>query len=178
MLRLFAGLSLPDDIAKALLLKQGGLNVNRWQPQENLHITLRFLDDVSEDQAEDLDALLAMIDIPSFDLQLTGFGYFGDEKRVRILHATVSTDPALLSLQHKVIAAARQVGINLKRAKYHPHVTLARNIKDPVFVVEDWIAAQGSWKSDVFTVTGFHLYSSQLTDKGSKYFIEADYALS
>ena len=56
MIRLFAAIAIPEEIGADLLLRQDRLPGARWRPQEALHITLRFVGDVPENRAADLDA--------------------------------------------------------------------------------------------------------------------------
>ena len=74
MIRLFAALPVPFDIAEPLERRQQGLPGARWTPLENLHITLRFFGEVSETVAADLDAELARIIMGSFEVALEGAG--------------------------------------------------------------------------------------------------------
>ena len=77
--RLFAAIAMPDDVAERLLALQRGVPGAKWRPRENLHLTLRFFDQVSEPVAEELDAELSLVaeEAPPFDLQLKGAGAFG-----------------------------------------------------------------------------------------------------
>ena len=90
MLRLFVGLTFAADYRRRLLPFMTGVLGVHWQPEENLHMTLRFLGDVSMNDAEDLDAELARINVPAFDLTLQGAGWFGVGDRVQNLHLKVS----------------------------------------------------------------------------------------
>ena len=47
MIRLFAALAIPFDIAEGLARHQTGLADARWRPLEALHITLRFFGDIT-----------------------------------------------------------------------------------------------------------------------------------
>ena len=64
MIRLFAALSLPEAVAAPLLARQTGLAGARWRPREAFHITLRFVGEIREDTARDLDLELDRIDLP------------------------------------------------------------------------------------------------------------------
>ena len=64
MLRLFIGLTFDGGYTRRLCRLMEGVSGVHWQPQDNLHLTLRFLGDVTMDDAEDLDAHLARITAP------------------------------------------------------------------------------------------------------------------
>ena len=59
MLRLFVALDLTEDVRQRLAGLAGGVPGARWTEPENLHLTLRFIGEVPEDQAMDIDAALA-----------------------------------------------------------------------------------------------------------------------
>ncbi|MEO8115140.1 MAG: 2'-5' RNA ligase family protein, partial [Phenylobacterium sp.] len=54
MIRLFAALAIPDEIAIGLARRQQGVEAARWRPREALHVTLRFFGELREDVARDL----------------------------------------------------------------------------------------------------------------------------
>ena len=63
MLRLFVALRPPRAIRESLIAAMGGVPHARWQDDEQLHCTLRFLGEVDPPQAEDVAAALGSIDI-------------------------------------------------------------------------------------------------------------------
>src|SRR6201992_968142 len=65
---LFGALSLPDVVARGLMLLQGGVPGARWQAREQLHLTLRFIGEVDGADARALDDALAGVDAPAFYL--------------------------------------------------------------------------------------------------------------
>ena len=72
MIRLFAALSVPPEIAEGLARRQHGIEGARWRTLEALHVTLRFFGDVREDVAADLDAELSGIVSPPLEVELQG----------------------------------------------------------------------------------------------------------
>src|SRR5262249_58011503 len=77
MIRLFTAIELPESVRLQLSLLQGGMPGARWVSSENMHLTLRFIGEVSEAVARDIDDMLADIREPSFSLALRGVGEFG-----------------------------------------------------------------------------------------------------
>ena len=61
MLRLFVGIALPPELRLALSLLEGGLPGARWVDPGNYHITLRFIGEVDEGAAGDVDLALAQL---------------------------------------------------------------------------------------------------------------------
>ncbi|MFZ4110759.1 MAG: 2'-5' RNA ligase family protein, partial [Polymorphobacter sp.] len=71
MLRLFVALELPVAVRDALLASMGALGGSvvgaRWQSDEQLHLTLRFIGEVDRHQAADIDAALGTVNFQPFD---------------------------------------------------------------------------------------------------------------
>jgi 2'-5' RNA ligase len=175
-MRLFAALPIPDAVALRLSMLQSGVPGARWQRREQLHLTLRFMGEVDGAMMRDIDDMLAGIDAPGFTLQLKGVGEFGHDKP-HALWADVAPNDALLHLQKKIERAMQQIGIEADKHKYKPHVTLAYLRGTPPGAVIDWLTDHARFASGPIDVTGFTLYSSQLSGDGSKYREERAYRL-
>jgi 2'-5' RNA ligase len=177
MIRLFAALSLPPEIVKGLVRRQTGVDSARWRPSESLHVTLRFFGEVREDVARDLDAELAGVDVPPFEITLEGAGSFGEGRDIHAIWAGVAENPELRRLAEACETAARRAGLKPEKRRYKPHVTLAYlKQADPVEVA-GWIQGHNLLKSPPITVDSFGLYSSMLGSEGSHYRLEAEYPL-
>jgi 2'-5' RNA ligase len=176
-MRLFVALSLPEEVAERLDDLATGMPGARWVPPENMHITLRFLGEVDGARARDLDACLAAIDAPAFELTLSGLDTFGDGPKLRSLFIGVEPNPALTHLQSKVETAVARAGLQLERRKFRPHVTLARFKGDPGPKLGRFIAAKSPVRVGPFPVDRFVLYSSVLGSEGPHYVEEVEYPL-
>src|SRR3546814_8570820 len=95
MIRLFTALSLPDAVRSRLAMLQSGVPGARWIRPENLHVTLRFIGEVDQHVAADLDAELARTVAPGFDLSLDGVGHFGPARKPTSLWAGIGRSEAL-----------------------------------------------------------------------------------
>lgn len=177
MIRLFAALPIPDEIAQGLVRRQQGVEFARWRAPAGLHVTLRFFGEVREDVADDLDAELSIIAGQPFQLSLQGVGTFGEGPDVRILWAGVEESPLLRQLAGRCEAAARRAGLKPEGRQYHPHVTLASTRRPDVEDVARWVQSHNLLKSPPFTVASFGLYSSRLTSEGAHYRLEREYPL-
>lgn len=177
MIRLFAALAIPDEIAMALAKRQRGIEGARWRPLETLHVTLRFFGDLREDVARDLDGELAMVNGEPFDLVLEGAGSFGEGHEIHAIWAGVAESEPLRRLAGACETAARRAGLKAESRNYKPHVTLAYlRHPDPV-AVAGWIQAHNLIKSPPIRVERFSLFSSHQTKDGSRYRLEAEYPL-
>jgi 2'-5' RNA ligase len=178
MIRLFAALALPEDVALGLMGRQRGLEGAAWRPRAALHLTLRFFGELNETQAEDLDGALAAIRQSSFSLVLSGVGAFAEEGRPRALYAAVEPSEPLARLAAKCETAARRIGLRGDPRRFQPHVTLAYLKTAPLDELGDWLAAHNLLRSPQFPVDRFGLYSSHLGRRGALYQLEREHWLT
>jgi len=177
MIRLFAALSLPPDIAMTLSERQSGLRDARWRPLASLHVTLRFFGDITEPLAADLDAELADLAGSGFELALQGVGCFGEGAHIEAVWAGVADSSGLSRLARSCEMAARRAGLKPDTRRYHPHVTLAYLRRPDPVAVAGWIQSNNLLRSTSFLVEGFGLYSSWQGREGSHYRLERTYSL-
>ena len=177
MIRLFTAVAVPAEIGAPLLPRQHGIEGARWRPREAFHITLKFIGDVQETTAADLDEELRGIEAPAFDLELQGVGHFGEGVEIHAVWAGVAGSPDLPRLAKANESAARRTGLKPEARVYIPHVTLAYLKRPAVPEVAAWIQGNNLLRSPPFRVDRFGLYSSWRTSEGSAYRLEAEYPL-
>lgn len=178
MIRLFAALHVSDEIADGLERRQHGLEGARWRPREAFHITLRFFGEVAENVADDIASGLSQVKGEALTLGLAGVGAFGEGNDLHAVWAGVDEDEALFQLHHRCEAAARKAGLKADTRVYRPHVTLAYLTRPNPVEVAEWIQGNNLLKSPPFSLTEFGLYSSWLSDEGSRYRLERSYPLT
>lgn len=176
MIRLFVALSLPDDVADPLAMLQTGVPGARWSSRAQLHLTLRFIGEVDERLAADIDDALSLISAPGFTLELKGVGEFGG-KHPHALWAGVRPNDALKHLQRKIETALQRIDLPAEERKFTPHVTLAYLRATPQGHVMDFLTDHALYASRPFAVESFALYSSALSANGSIYTAEREYPL-
>lgn len=178
MIRLFVAVAVPDEIGQALARRSQGLPGARWRPTRSLHITLRFIGDTPENQADDLDAELAVIGGAPFELGLSAVGRFGDGADIHAVWAGVEASEPLRRLAARCETAARRAGLKAAPRAWRPHVTLAYLSRPDPARVAAWISAHNLLKSPPFRLTAFGLYSTRHTAEGSGYRLERAYPLA
>jgi 2'-5' RNA ligase len=179
MIRLFAALAPPDEVAETLAARQHGLPGARWRPLESLHLTLRFFGEVSETTAEDLGCELSQVRGAPLGLALEGVGAFGEGERLSSVWAGIATSAPLDQLARRCERAARRAGLKADRRAFRPHITLAYLGRGAAPAqVAAWIQDHNLLSSPPFRVGGFGLYSSWLGSEGSSYQLERSYPLS
>ena len=149
----------------------------RWQDDEQLHITLRYIGEVERPVAEDVAAMLGQVRGAPFDLAIQGVGLFDrGSRRPTALWAGVRPHDAILNLHRKVDRALVRAGLEPERRAYLPHITLAR-IGGGGAVVEPWLACHAGLSSAAFAVSHFLLFESHLGREGARYEAMARYPL-
>jgi len=175
MHRLFVAIRPPGSIRQHLLdLMKGELDL-RWQSDEQLHLTLRFIGEVERPTAEDVAAALAGIRFPRFSLSLDGVGQF-EKRRHGALWAGVQPKDQLKALNAKVERACQAAGSEPERRAYHPHITLAR-WKGAAPRLDRFLELSSSLRSDPWEVSEFILYESRLGHEGAHYEPTCSYPL-
>ena len=135
-MRIFVAVE-PDDAARAALAKltsalrersPEAARAWRWVPPENVHITLHFLGEISEERTGALiSGLGPELDLPAFDVDVDQLGQVPPAGRPRVLWAAVGAGrDALESLQQATGARLAAQGFPSDDRPFVPHLTLAR----------------------------------------------------
>ncbi|TWG97907.1 2'-5' RNA ligase [Mesorhizobium sp. J18] len=177
MPRLFTALEIPRDAALSLSLLRGGLPGARWIDVENYHLTLRFIGDVEGHVADEIANALDRVRRPSFQLELSGVGAFG-QKKPHAVWAGVATSPDLNALQAEIERICQRLGLPADPRKFIPHVTLARLRNSSPADVANYLSARGNFSAAPFGVGRFVLMSSKDSVGGGPYIIEEAWPLA
>lgn len=178
-MRAFVGLILPDAALDALEDVQGARAVGRHVPADNMHLTLAFLDDQSETVLQVLHQALSDIAAPPMQLMFHGLETYGG-RHPRVLAAAAQKTPELSALRDRVRYACRLAEIELPRARFRPHVTLARFPRHLEAGQEQkiarFLAGTAGFRLDC-TAERFALFQSTLSPDGARYDVLAEYPL-
>ncbi|MBM3556752.1 MAG: RNA 2',3'-cyclic phosphodiesterase [Alphaproteobacteria bacterium] len=177
MTRLFVGIELPRELRAALALMGNGLPGARWTPEENYHLTLRFIGEVDNATFDDIAQSLGSIEAPAFELILKGVGHFGSSRQPRVLWVGVEPVPALLHLREKVESMLVRLGLEPEGRKYTPHITLARLDDAKQHRVADFEARHNLFSWPPIEARDFVLFSSRPGGGHAVYRDEARYPL-
>ena len=82
MHRLFVALRPPHCVRTLLCGMMAGAAHARWQSDDQIHITLRFIGDVDSRTAEDIGIALLSVRHPPFNIALDGIGTFDRKGRI------------------------------------------------------------------------------------------------
>jgi 2'-5' RNA ligase len=174
MMRLFTALELPLAIRDALLAAMGGVAGARWQRDDQLHLTLRFIGDADRHQARDIAAALGGVNVVPFQLSLAAPGTFDKRGRIDALWVGVTPQEAVAALARRIDQALQRVGVAAESRAFVPHITVARFGRD--------IGPLGAFPLQplpvqAFDINGFALWESRLSHDGSDYRIIERYPL-
>ena len=179
MHRLFVALRPPPDIRRRLSEPMGGVPHARWQEDEQLHLTVRYIGEVDRPMSEDVALALGQVHAASPRVAIHGVGAFDKKGRVDALWAGVTPQDELARLHKKVDQALVRLGLAPEGRAYLPHVTLARLPRgagmDPA--IDRWLADHAALSSEVFGFGHLILYESHLTGEGPRYEAVARWAL-
>jgi 2'-5' RNA ligase len=180
LLRAFIAIEIPLEIraaigsARAPLQEEIGSSV-RWVSTENMHLTLKFLGDVSPGNVEMLSEMLrAEADLfHCFDLHLGGLGSFPNLKRPRVIFIGIQSPPTLEALQRGIESASRRLGYESEERGFSPHLTIGRVKQNMTATEQQSIrhALEATRIDSLGTarVDSVHLYKSDLKSTGSVY---------
>ena len=177
MYRLFVAIDLPPDIAAQLQGLCYGLPGARWVQPEQMHLTLRFIGEVDGGVFWDIKEGLGVIVTKGFTVQVKGLGVFPPRKTPKVLWAGIAPVEEVCALRKRIDNVLLDMGLGPEGRKYSPHITLARLHETPFARLSRFLAGNGLFATEAFSVSEFHLYSSQLTSQGAFHAIEASYPL-
>jgi 2'-5' RNA ligase len=116
-----------DRVSKGLRQQLQGVPV-RWVPADNIHLTLKFLGNVS---LANLDVLKKLIQseasrYASFEFSVGDVGAFPSIRRPRVVMVHVQAPATLASLQRGLEEQSRRLGYEPERRPFTPHLTIGR----------------------------------------------------
>jgi 2'-5' RNA ligase len=130
-MRLFVALEIPKQTRDALaaLIAQlapfcrGG----RWSRPEGMHLTLKFIGEVSIEKAKRIRTELGEVRGSSaVEIVFRGAGFFPSARHPRVFWAGVETGPHLAELAAMIERRLEPLGIAQEMRDFRPHLTLAR----------------------------------------------------
>ncbi len=179
-MRLFVALEIPSavrDNLAALIMDLRALAPQthgtgpRWVHAENLHVTLKFIGEVSAGKLDPIrGALVGVRSDQRVALEFRSLGFFPNEKHPRVLWAGIQASPNLKPLAASIEDALEKLAIPRERRPFEPHLTLARfeppRLPDKLraAIVEGTARDFGSLQTHEF-----HLIESKLKPSGAEY---------
>src|SRR5206468_12382400 len=110
MHRLFVAIRPPENIRDLLIDAMDDSPDFRWQDEEQLHLTLRFVGEVERPVADDLAGALATLRAGRFSARINGVGRF-EQRNSGALWAGMEPKEPLATLAAKVERVCQSVGL-------------------------------------------------------------------
>lgn len=155
--------------------KQDTNNIVRWVPENNIHVTLKFLGDTSPANLEILKKILTTEAnrVQAFDLKIEGLGAFPSLRRPRVIWVGVEAPPALFALQRSIDTETQRLGYAPEDRPFSPHLTLGRlshnAMPDEIRKIGDMLSASKVSLSAIVKVKTVILFRSDLLPGGAVY---------
>jgi 2'-5' RNA ligase len=174
-MRAFIAIDLPESIRAALGRTQASFRSAspdaRWTQPEGIHLTLKFLDEISDAKVKQVsERLKSLGPFESFIVGLKGFGFFPDDRRPRVFWVGVDAPARLRQLAEQVEDAMARIGFAREERAFRPHLTLARfKVPQPQPALQSLLTQQGEQELGNFEVSEFFLFESKLSPHGAEY---------
>ena len=176
-MRAFLAITLPADVSAALEDLQRQLAQSRadvkWVERDNLHVTLKFLDEITGEQRQLIEPLLSRVAAQTmpFTLSLSDVGAFPSMRAPRVIWVGIKEGKDIVvRLAQAIEREGEAMSLRREERPFASHVTLGR-VRSPMH--RDALAErlqQVSWQSpDPWRVEAVTLYQSVLGPSGPRY---------
>ena len=129
-MRCFIAIDLSDEVKKELSKVQEQLQElkdvkMRLVEPKKLHLTIKFLGEISDFQVNKIKESLKKIKFDAFSVRLNDLGTFPTPQYIRIIWVDAKPKEKLAELQQKIEKALVEQGFK-KEKRFETHITLAR----------------------------------------------------
>jgi 2'-5' RNA ligase len=179
--RAFIPIKLPDEIRDRLdqvisHLQESLIDVPiRWVPAANIHLTLKFLGDVSSANYEVLTKILqveAAAHRP-FEFSIGSLGAYPNLRRPRVIWVGIEAPNELKMLQRSIDVETARLGYSSDNRRFSPHLTLGRVSRNAsprdIQAISKVLSKSEVGFLGVARVEEIHLYRSELKPGGAVY---------
>jgi 2'-5' RNA ligase len=135
-MRCFVAIKLPKEVKDEVARVQGTLKSldlhAKWVEFENLHVTLKFLGDIRQEDLSRTQEIVGGISsfAKSFSLKLSQVGAFPDTRRPRVIWVGIKPQDNPITIIEYLEGGFVKMGLPPEKRSPHPHITIAR-IKSP-----------------------------------------------
>jgi 2'-5' RNA ligase len=108
------------------ILVETGANIGLVKP-ENIHITVRFLGNISPRRVQDILCEMKKIDFAPFEVEVKGLGVFPNLRRARVIWAGIGRGANnLREIFNQLEPRLRRLSFKPDFRGFRPHLTIAR----------------------------------------------------
>lgn len=179
--RAFIALEIPTQTHQEISIKTTGLRKDlgthlvRWVSPGNIHLTLKFLGDISSTQIEQVTQALS--DLASkhekHKIIISGLGTFPNMRRPRVIWIGIQAPEQLRALYQNLETAIAKLGFPPEKRSFNPHLTIGR-VKQHISPTEierirNIMSNAKVGLIDTVEVENLHLFKSDLKPSGAVY---------
>lgn len=177
-MRIFIALDIPGEIRERMLQyterARSLAPEARWARPEGLHLTLKFIGEVSDAKVEEIKTALAAVKTVPFAIKFESVGFFPSPKSPRVFWIGVEGGPALSELAALIDDATHKLGFAKEERAYSPHLTLARAGSGPgthheLRPLASLLESEAPPQFGTMSAQEFFLYQSRPQRGGAKY---------
>lgn len=163
-----------EQVSAQLQQRLRGIPV-RWVPPKNMHLTFKFLGDVS---ISNIDLLKEILQSeaekhPQFEISVGELGAFPSIHRPRVIWIGVKSPPILGDIQHDIDQRTARLGYAPEERKFTPHLTLGRVVRnassEDTHKIGEVLSAYAVGFLGAARIAAIHLYRSDLSPQGAQY---------
>ncbi len=181
MPRIFIAIKMPEAVigkvteVSRYFQSQTPAGALKWVETENLHLTLRFLGEISEEAVLKVQSSLpqAAMGQPPFTLSVEGLGMYPSPGQPQVIWLGVKGSKPMVALHAQLETALARVGIEKEDRPFHPHLTLARvrqrTDRATAHQIGETLTQFKVGSLGAFQVDQIQLIESQLTPQGPVY---------
>ena len=128
-MRVFIAIELPEAVRQKLADLESELSPvttsARWVAPEAIHLTLKFIGELSESRLDVIDRALAGLAWKPFQVSVQGVGFFPGARSPRVFWAGLAAS-TMAGLAQEIDTRLERFGFDREKRAFRPHVTLAR----------------------------------------------------
>lgn len=179
--RAFIAIDLSEDIILRIRETSSGLQDRmgelpvRWIPAENVHLTLKFLGDVSATNVKRLAEIIRRVSLAHecFEISVGSLGVYPNMRLPRVIWLGVEAPQSLYAIQRGVDQETSRLGYETKEQDFSPHLTIGRVSRGADYrelkSIGDSLEAETVGFLGAARVERVNLYRSDLKPTGAEY---------
>jgi len=186
-MRLFVAIDIDDEIRERVTRFLDDVREfapeARWVRPESLHVTLKFIGEKSEAEADEIKLALKCTNAAPIAMKFRGHGFFPEARAPRVFWVGIQPDSRLTFLAQEIDEGLSSLNIPKEAHAFNPHLTLGRAGRgsgSPRWQkgdgpnrsfqrLQEKLTTQSAPDFGAMTAREFFLFQSQLSPGGSKY---------
>ncbi|MEA2012715.1 MAG: RNA 2',3'-cyclic phosphodiesterase [Verrucomicrobiota bacterium] len=125
-MRIFTAIPIPAKLRQFIIEKNVPISGTKWIVTENLHITLRFIGKVSEEDFLKIKEAFHKIPFSPFSVKISDIGIFGSKKSPRIIWRGIKPEEKIIEMKKSIDEILYSLRIEKEKRSYRPHITIGR----------------------------------------------------